>query len=206
LTTDRELELFLVRHGETEWTERGLLHGRLDSPLSSNGVRHARQTADRLMGEKFDAIFASPKGRAMQTANILGATLNMQPIPLEGLSEMDFGWTEGKPLKLFEPDGTGLGIFRPIVWMARSLTAEQPQRFARRVQGALETMQSQHPGGRLLVVTHWGVLSMLMALIMDGNAQRWKEYGPWAACSLSVVRANGQGWQAVRLNDQAHLK
>src|SRR4030043_435873 len=65
------LSLVLVRHGETEWMERGRLHGRLDSPLSPTGRRHAEQAAQRLHRERFDALYTSPLGRAMETAAIL---------------------------------------------------------------------------------------------------------------------------------------
>src|SRR4030067_1131143 len=136
------LEIILVRHGETEWTELGLLHGRLDSPLSFTGRRHAEQTADCLRGETFDALFTSPKGRAMQTALILGEALGLAPTPIDGLREMDFGWSEGKPLTHFDPDGTGAWLFRPLVRLASGLTAERPQRFAARVQEAMAAMRA----------------------------------------------------------------
>lgn len=200
------LQLTLVRHGETEWTELGLLHGRLDSPLSLTGRRHAEQTAARLRGETFNALFTSPKGRAMQTALILGETLGLAPTPLDGLREMDFGWSEGKPLAHFDPDGTGSWLFRPLVRFAMRLTAERTQHFAARIREAIVAMQAQHPHGRLLVVTHWGVISMLMALLLDGDLQRWRDYGPWAACSISEVHATDGAWHIIRLNDHMHLQ
>jgi len=200
------LQLIIVRHGETEWTERGLLHGRLDSPLSLIGRLHAGQTADRLRGEPFNALFSSPQGRAMQTAQILGEAVGLAPAPLEGLREMDFGWNEGKPLKRFDPDGTGERLFRPLVWLAVHLTGERTQHFAVRIREAIATMQAQYPHGRLLVVTHWGVISMLMAVLLDGDLHRWRTYGPWEACSISELRAENGVWRIIRLNDHTHLQ
>ena len=198
--------LVLVRHGETEWTERGLLHGRLDSPLSAAGRRHSEMTAGRLQGERFDALFSSPKGRAMQTAAILGQAIGLTPVPLDDLREADFGWLEGKPLSRIDPDGPGNKFLRPVVWLMRSLTAERPVHIAGRVTAAVETMTRQFPQGRLLVVTHWGIISMIMAQLVDQDPGKWRGRGPWAACGLSELHAVNGAWQVVRLNDHAHIR
>jgi broad specificity phosphatase PhoE len=199
-------QLVLVRHGETEWTERGLLHGRLDSPLSLRGRRNAEATADRLRGETFDALYTSPKGRAVQTATILGAALGLRPTPLDGLREADFGWLEGRPLSQIDPDGPGNKMLRPFVWLVGAVSAERPRPIARRVSAAVEIMVREHPRGRLLVVTHWGILSMLLAHLVDGDPRRWRGRGPWAACGLSELHAVNGAWRVVRLNDHAHLQ
>jgi len=203
---ESDIQLVLVRHGETEWTERGLLHGRLDSPLSSNGARHAALAADRLQGEVFAALYTSPQGRAVQTAEILGNALGLTPIPLDGLREMDFGWLEGKPLKYVDPDGRGARFLRPLVHLFSNLTAERPDQFTSRVRSAVETMRAQHPRGRLLVVTHWGTLSLLFALLMEGSPRNWRRYGPWQACGISELHAINGAWQPIYINDYNHLK
>jgi len=99
------LSLVLVRHGETEWMERGRLHGRLDSPLSPTGRRHAELAAARLRGEQFQALYSSPLGRAMETAAILGRAVGLTPQPVDGLAELDFGWLEGAPAPLWREEG-----------------------------------------------------------------------------------------------------
>ena len=142
-------QLVLVRHGETEWTERGLLHGRLDSPLSAAGRRHARQTAQALREEQFDALFSSPKGRALETALALSQTVGLTPTPLDDLREADYGWLEGQSLRHVDPDGPANWLVRPVVWLARALSAEPAPHMARRVMTAVETMTRQYPQGRL---------------------------------------------------------
>jgi probable phosphoglycerate mutase len=199
------LELCLIRHGETEWTEQALLHGRLDSPLSPRGRRHAEQTAGALAGQKFDAAYVSPRGRARQTAEIITRPLRLEAQVLAGLAEADYGWLEGRSLRRWEPDGTGPRLWRPLARALLHLTGERPGPFGRRVQAALDEMLARRPGGRLLVVTHWGVISMIMALLLDGEPQIWRRYGPWAACGITELRLDGSGWQAVRVNDHRHL-
>jgi broad specificity phosphatase PhoE len=203
--TAADLQLVLVRHGETEWTERGLLHGRLDSPLSPTGARHAALAAERLRGEAFAALYTSPQGRALQTAEILGERLGLAPVPLDGLREMDFGWLEGKSLRHVDPDGRGARILRPMVHLISRLTAERPEQFTSRVKSAVETMRTQHPHGRLLVVTHWGTLSLLFALLIEGSPRNWRRYGPWHACGISELHAVNGAWQIAYINDYNHL-
>ena len=64
----------LIRHGETEWNHKGMQQGVLNSDLTDVGVRQAKATADALSRHgSFDEMYASPLGRATQTADIVGA-------------------------------------------------------------------------------------------------------------------------------------
>lgn len=216
-----DLQLILVRHGETEWTERGLLHGRLDSPLSARGRNHAEQVARRLQGEHFDVLYSSPQGRALETATIIGRATGLNPQPVEGLREAHYGWLEGRPIIRYDPAGLGTKMLRPVTMALLRLTAEQPDQVAGRVLQAIETITTQHPSGRVLVVTHWGVLNMIMACLVDRDPGVWKDHGPWAACGITELHSpdgvppdggvqpkQGQAlsWRVVHLNDSAHLR
>jgi broad specificity phosphatase PhoE len=206
--------LVLVRHGETEWMERGRLHGRLDSPLSPAGRRHAQMAAARLRLERFDAVYSSPLGRAMETAAILGAAVGQTPRPIDGLAELDFGWLEGAPAPLWRDEGAAGTAFRPVRALIHFLSAERPAHFRQRVVDTLAWIVGQHPHGRLLIVAHWAVFSRLLGeMMMDGPNADWRRYGPWAACGISEVRWNGAErnghtpeWEIVRLNDVSHLR
>ena len=195
-----------VRHGETEWTEKGLLHGRLDSPLSPAGLKHAKLAADRLRGECIDVLYTSPSGRALQTASILGEVLGLAPTVLDGLREMDFGWAEGKSLQIVDPAGPDSWLFRQLARIAMAATAERASRFAARVSAALETARASYPQGNMLFVTHWGVLSMIKALLFDGGTRRWRDNGPWAACGITELQLVNGSWQVICLNDQTHFE
>jgi uncharacterized phosphatase len=200
-------EWVLVRHGESEWTKGGLLHGgRLDSPLSPEGRRHATLAARRLEGEDFTSMFSSPQGRAMQTAEILGEVLGLIPKPLDGLREYEFGWIEGKPKSIFEPDGTGPFYLKPLISLSVWLTGERPRHFARRVLDAVRELTDRHPSDRILVVTHWGVLSLLMAALLDDDPKRWREYGDWAPCGITELHGHHGMWQLIRMNEAEHLQ
>jgi broad specificity phosphatase PhoE len=86
------LEIYLARHGETEWTLNGRHTGRTDLPLTAHGEEEAAQLRSRLAGLHFDAVYSSPLQRARQTAEIAGFP---NPILTPLLSEVDYGDYEG---------------------------------------------------------------------------------------------------------------
>jgi len=202
-----DLQLVLVRHGETEWIERGLIHGRLDSPLSANGTSHAQATAQRLRGESFDALYSSPSGRALQTAGILGEAVGLKPVPVDGLRELDFGWFEGRALSLLDVGVEDLFVKarNTLARIVMSLTGESRAKFSTRIRSAIGSIIKDHPQGRVLIVTHWGVLSTMASILMEADPRGWQNYGPWGACSLSELHAVDGAWQVIRLNDVTHL-
>jgi probable phosphoglycerate mutase len=67
--------VFLARHGQTEWNVARRRQGRLDSPLTAAGVAQARRHGSALRDCGVDGIFASPQGRALTTARLIGAAL-----------------------------------------------------------------------------------------------------------------------------------
>lgn len=207
------LSLVLVRHGETEWMERGRLHGRLDSPLTAAGRLHAEQAAQRLRGGHFEALYSSPLGRALRTAEILGDAVGLAPQPLDGLAELDFGWMEGAPAFLWRDDAAGAAAFRPVRTLIHWLSAEHPGDLRNRVAQALEEMTARHPQGRLLLVAHFAVFSCLLGVMMGASVSDWGRFGPWTPCGISEVRRSSElhaggrpGWEIVNLNDVSHLQ
>ncbi len=70
--TDTPDELWLVRHGETEWSRDGRHTSVTDLPLTDNGVQVATELRRRLAGVHFDLVLTSPRQRARRTAELAG--------------------------------------------------------------------------------------------------------------------------------------
>lgn len=182
------------------------IHGHLDAPLSESGMRDARKTAEYFRGQTFDVLYASSLGRAMTTASIIGEAIQLNPIPVDGLRERYYGLLEGKSMGRFEPDGSGPWYFRPYVYLALGLTAESEKHLAKRAVRSIEDLLSKHPGERIMVVVHWGILGVLSQYFQGKDIYEWKTIGPWTACGITEFHANNGRWQAIRINDGSHLK
>jgi len=91
----------LVRHGQTEWNEGGLIQGSSDIPLNATGRAQAAAAADTVLafsgGASWQAVVTSPLGRAVQTGQIVADALGL-PVwaPLPGLRERHYGLGEGR--------------------------------------------------------------------------------------------------------------
>lgn len=88
--------LILVRHGETLHNVAGITQGWNDSELSEKGRRQVRALAERLTRYEPTAIYSSPLGRALSTANEIAATTGLPVQTLDDLREMSYGGWEGK--------------------------------------------------------------------------------------------------------------
>ena len=92
--SDTKVELWLVRHGETEWSADGRHTSVTDIPLTERGRERARELRDYLAGRKFAAVFVSPMQRARETCEIAG--YGNVAIVDPNLMEWNYGESEGK--------------------------------------------------------------------------------------------------------------
>jgi probable phosphoglycerate mutase len=103
-------EIYLVRHGETEWSRSGRHTGRSDIPLTSAGEEAARKVAERLQGISFSAVWSSPSQRASNTCALAG--FGDARIIKDDLAEWDYGAYEGVTTKEILVDRPGWQLFR----------------------------------------------------------------------------------------------
>jgi probable phosphoglycerate mutase len=102
--------VYLARHGETAWTISHQHTGRTDIPLTPRGEANARSLGERLAGEKFEAVFVSPLGRARRTCELAG--FGAQSRPEADLLEWDYGAYEGRTTAEIRAERPGWYLFR----------------------------------------------------------------------------------------------
>ena len=147
--------LILVRHCEPEEDARGLCYGRLDIGLCDAGREHAQRLAAGLARLEWDAVYASPRVRARETAHAVAGARDV--LVDEGLRELDFGELEGRSYD--EIAASDPELYR--AWMERPTTVRFPggESFAdlkARALESLERIRASHETA--VVVTHGGVL------------------------------------------------
>lgn len=155
-------ELVVIRHGETDLNRAGSFQGQIDVPLNERGREQALRLADRLAGEHFDVVYTSDLQRTRQTAQPLAERLALTINPVLGLREQHFGELEGMTLRAVQEN-------LPHLWETWLLHradyalpgGESVRQFSQRTVSTVFSLARRHPGQRLLVVAHGGVLDML---------------------------------------------
>ncbi|AYG60067.1 histidine phosphatase family protein [Rhizobium jaguaris] len=103
-------EIYLVRHGQTEWSLSGRHTGRTDIPLTAAGEEAARKVAGRLPAIDFAAVWSSPSQRAKSTSALAG--FGDARVIKEDLAEWDYGAYEGVTTKEILAQRPGWQLFR----------------------------------------------------------------------------------------------
>lgn len=88
------MNLYVLRHGETNYNLEGKFQGRVNTNLNETGIKQANKTQKQLKNINFDFIISSPLNRAIQTTRIV---TNTEPTIDERIIERSFGKLEGKP-------------------------------------------------------------------------------------------------------------
>ncbi|WP_440974291.1 alpha-ribazole phosphatase family protein [Pseudomonas koreensis] len=154
------LRLDLLRHGETELG--GGLRGSLDDALTEKGW--AQMRAAVVAGGPWDRLVSSPLQRCARFAAELGEQLNL-PVQLDkDLQELHFGAWEGQSAAaLMETDADALGRFWSDPYAFTPPQGEPVSVFAARVLGAVARLQQACAGERVLLISHGGVMRLLLA-------------------------------------------
>lgn len=149
----------LVRHGQTDWNLAKRIQGSSDIPLNDTGRAQADATGRALAGGRFDAIYASPLSRALDTARIIAGHVGLgEPETIEAVAERQYGEAEGltgEQILARWPDGA------PVPGR------ESREQVVARALPALRELGEQHPGENLIVVSHGGVISSLVRHVTD---------------------------------------
>ena len=150
-------ELWLIRHGETEWSLSGAHTSRTDIPLTDHGRVRAEELRSFLNGKKFAAVFTSPMQRARETCKIAGyadvATID------EGLREWNYGVYEGKTTKEIQVDHPGWSV-----WKDEIIDGEPVEHVGERADGVIaRALAAAGDGGTVALFAHAHILRILAA-------------------------------------------
>jgi len=147
-------DVWLVRHGETEWARLGRHTGRTDVPLTGAGRAQAEDLGRRLAAHQFAVVLTSPLSRAAETAMIAG--FGDAAVADSDLEEWDYGDLEGRLTAEIQESHPGWSIWRGP-WPG----GETLDDVARRADHVLARLAGV--GGDVLLVSHGHLLRVLAA-------------------------------------------
>lgn len=202
-------EFWVVRHGESTWNTEGRYQGQADVPLSHVGILQAASLAERLTGQRFDAVYTSDLARASQTAEAVAERLEGQPAvrPEPGLREIDVGELSGLVMAdIRERHPDYLEGLKADPWTTRRPGGESMEDLYARSGAAFEALRARHPGQRVLVFTHGGVVRVAVGLALGGvPANAWARLSV-TNTSITRVLLGESGGTLLGFNDDAHLE
>jgi broad specificity phosphatase PhoE len=151
-------ELWLVRHGETEWSANGRHTGRTDLPLTERGRRRARALAARLADRRFGLVLTSPLRRAIETSELAG--LGERAQPRDDLREWDYGDYEGVTTAEIHEQRPGWSL-----WRDGCPSGEAAADVGQRADRVVAEVRAAH--GDAVVFGHGHMLRVLTARWLD---------------------------------------
>lgn len=178
--------VWLVRHGETDWSASGRHTGRTDVPLSGPGRAQAESLGRELArsGARFSAVYASPLSRARDTATLVGFP---DAEPMDDLREWDYGEFGGRTTDEIRRD-----LHDPAweIWTAEIRRGEALAALGARADRVRERLLQGE--GNILLFAHAHFLRVLAARWMglDAAAGQHLAYGPGMVSILGYEREN----------------
>lgn len=202
-------EIFLIRHGETDWNVEKRLQGHLDIDLNGEGERQAAALSRALQHERFDLIAASDLQRAIRTAHALAGPRGMTVQLETGLRERSYGAFEGLRYSDIEqryPDAYA-------AWRAREVdvryppgqySAETLREFSERAVGAVLAIAHKNHSRKIAIVTHGGVLECIYRAAAGIGLERPRDFEIRNAAINRIICNDGK-LEIVNWCDVAHL-
>ena len=151
----------LVRHAEVNEAYHKRYNGHIDISLSSKGEIEAKYLANALKNKNYDAVFCSDLKRCKETLNAF--SLSIKPVYTQALREKSWGRHEGKSFD--EIIRTETFNYENFEQWIHALDGEDYNHYIQRVEGFFKGFLPANSYENVLVVTHAGVIRVLMHLL-----------------------------------------
>ena len=180
---NKELKLYIVRHGQTEWNVLEKFQGQLNSPLTEEGIEKVVKTGKELKNVEFKAVYTSKLRRTIRTAEIILEKNSFEKkknierkLKLEKLSELNeiyFGEWQGMDFKeifLKYPKEAHNYFYDVKNYCAENVKGEELKDGLERFLSGLKKIVNDNEKGNILIVTHGTVLELFFNYIENKEA------------------------------------
>ena len=177
------MNIYVVRHGQTEWNVLKKMQGSADIPLNEKGIEQAKKTKYNLENIDIDLIFCSPLMRAKQTAEVINEDRNLNITFDERLRERNYGEFEGTSKSSFN--------YNDFWAYGKNLKydkAENVQDFFKRIYCFLDDIKEKYSDKNILIVCHAGVVKAIECYANTMLSD--EEIGPFLPDNASVLKYN----------------
>ena len=197
------MQLYIVRHGQTDWNKVRKLQGLTDVQLNENGRQVAIELGDRLEGDGiiFDEIFSSPLSRAYETACLIRGRQNVPITRDERIREISFGVDEGMDYDTWMRDDNPQKAFftepHKYIPPQDGETIEEVRARGREfIQQVIEPLYGQ--AERVMIVAHGAMNKGLMCYLENNDLEHFWGDGLQNNCEASVFEYDGRVWTKLK--------
>ncbi|MFZ6034599.1 MAG: histidine phosphatase family protein [Patescibacteria group bacterium] len=156
-------EIYVVRHGQTDWNVKSIIQGQSDIELNKTGVLQAEDLSKKLTNVKFDAVFSSDLMRAKRTAEIIVLEKQLAVKTTQALRERYFGPFEGKDWRQYDREIVALlKKYRKVGYDQKKARMETDESMIGRVIPFLREVAVGYPDKTVLIVSHGGLMRALL--------------------------------------------
>ncbi|HDH11280.1 MAG TPA: alpha-ribazole phosphatase [Nitrospirae bacterium] len=160
--------VYLIRHGETEDADSRRYKGRIDVPLSENGVEQIKRLADYFFqNSELKAVYCSGLIRSVRSADIIAEPYGLKPVIVEGLKERNFGVWEGMSfdeIKEKWPDAFDAWAENPLKFSP--MEGESTIEVRERALKAFDEIMKKHNGDSIAIVAHGGINRVILCELL----------------------------------------
>lgn len=193
------MEVYIIRHGTTDWNKEGRFQGICDIDLNYEGRELAGKLGERLENISFDEIFSSPLSRAYETACLIRGHRNIKITKNELLIEINFGGKEGIPYTEWVATEHPRKYFftAPEKYLppeGGETFSSVCQRTKEFVQTVIEPLYKNNPEGRYIIVAHGALLAGMMCYLDNHGIENFWGQGLKGNCEETIYQYDGKNW------------
>lgn len=200
-------EIYIARHGQTEWNREGIIQGCMDSKLTDIGIIGAELLNKRVKDLEIDYIISSPLGRAYNTAKIIKGDRDIEIIKCDGLKEICCGDFEGhRFMDLSEEYPEEFSKIRENPFDNRYPNGENLSEFFDRVAKCFKDIIEKYKNNKILIVAHGGTIKCIQAFIRNRKIDnKWFD-SVVENCSFTHLKIIDGDIKVCVFNDITHLE
>ena len=180
--------IFLVRHGATVLTAEDRFAGATDVQLSDEGREQVRRLASRLQGEKIAAIYASPLGRTVETAQILAAPHKLDVQTRDGLREISHGrWEQMTRREVDKAFPEEAAAWEKDPYTFAPVGGESGLAVTARALPVLMDIVRAHASANVMIVSHKATIRLLLSSLLGFDPRRYRDALDQNPAALNIV-------------------
>jgi probable phosphoglycerate mutase len=200
------LELYLIRHGQTDFSRENRFCGSIDPPLNDVGLAMANAFGEHYASQKWDAIYSSPSQRARSTAEPLAKRIGMDVKIEDGLREIGYGeWESLRHEDVQRQWPEAYAYWAADVASRGTPGGETAFHVAARAAPVLEKIRRHHPEGRVLIVSHKATIRILVCALLGMDVRLFRDRIAQPVAAVTKFEIGKRGPLLTCLGDVSHL-